>query len=484
MIRFLIAQLHLESLIGKRSPKAVRTALKSLHKECKVGDNLKALDVAYEHAMERIESQIGDQNVLAKQVLQWITCTRRPLTTTELRHALAVEIEDSELDDENLPEIDDLLSACCGLVTVDKQSDIIRLVHHTAQEYFERTHTIWFPNAQTDIAETCVTYLSFDAFEGGYCVTDEAFNERQRLNPLYGYAAQNWGHHARESSTTGQSSIRLRKLIIDLLENAAKSSACSQALLPLKAYTWYSRGVPKVKTGQHLAAYFGLKDILMTLLETGCNADSRDYYGRTPLSWAAESGQCEVVKMLLANSRVDPDSKDSDYRQTALSWAAASGHEAIVKLLLANGRVDSNSRDYFHQTPLLLAAQRGHEAVVKLLLENDGVDPDSEDCDGQTPLLLAAESGHEAVVKLLLANGRVNPNTKAEHGWTPLSLAVGRGHEEVVKLLLGDSRVNPNTKTNYGSTPLLLAAWRGHEVVVKLLLADNRVNPNTKSDFG
>jgi hypothetical protein len=32
-----------------------------------------------------------------------------------------------------------------GLVTVDKQSNIIRLVHYTAQEYFERNQSTWFP---------------------------------------------------------------------------------------------------------------------------------------------------------------------------------------------------------------------------------------------------------------------------------------------------------------------------------------------------
>src|SRR5262249_48844431 len=154
------------------------------------------------------------------------------------------------------------------------------------------------------------------------------------------------------SSMTEQSSIRLGKLIIDLLESEAKVSACSQALFVSKSFF----GLPKRVTGQHLAAYFGLKDILMTLLENGCNADSRDSFQRTPLSLAAQSGQDAVVKLLLANGRVDPDSKDSDGR-TPLSLAAQSGHDAVVKLLLANGRVDPDSKDSDGRTPLSLAAR-------------------------------------------------------------------------------------------------------------------------------
>lgn len=48
----------------------------------------------------------------------------------ELRHALAVEVGKSELDEKKLPEIEDVVSGCAGLVTVDKKCDIIRLGHY------------------------------------------------------------------------------------------------------------------------------------------------------------------------------------------------------------------------------------------------------------------------------------------------------------------------------------------------------------------
>jgi hypothetical protein len=113
--------------------------------------------------MKRIEGQAKDQEELAKQVLSWITCAMRPLTTSELRHALAVEVGQAELDKENLPEIEDMVSVCAGLVTIDGESNVIRLVHYTTQEYFERTQKDWFPNAEESITTSCVTYLSFSA---------------------------------------------------------------------------------------------------------------------------------------------------------------------------------------------------------------------------------------------------------------------------------------------------------------------------------
>src|SRR3982074_897423 len=119
--------------------------------------------------MERIGGQFEYQEKLAKQVLSWITCAKRPLTTSELQHALAVEVGESALDEENLPQIEDMVSVCAGLVAVDKESNIIRLVHYTTQEYFKRTQNHWFPNAEPEITTTCVTYLSFNIFQSGFC---------------------------------------------------------------------------------------------------------------------------------------------------------------------------------------------------------------------------------------------------------------------------------------------------------------------------
>ncbi|OCK78779.1 purine and uridine phosphorylase, partial [Lepidopterella palustris CBS 459.81] len=328
---FLLAQLHLDSLIGKTTPKAIRTALKRLRKESNIsGNNTKALDSAYRQAMERIEGQIGDKTVLAKQVLSWITCAKRPLATLELRHALAVELGASELDEENLPEIEDMVSVCAGLVTIDEESDIIRLVHYTTQDYFGRTWGSWFPNAQNDITITCVTYLSFNDFESGFCPTDEEFEARLRFNALYDYAAHNWGYHAHATEE------EVIQLVLGLLESEAKVSASSQAMMASGSYSGYSQTVPRVMTGVHLAAYFGLRDTVMALFKKRHDPDVKDTDGRTPLWWAARNGHEAVVKLLLEKG-AEVESKDSLYGQTPLWWAAENGHEAVVKLLLEKG---------------------------------------------------------------------------------------------------------------------------------------------------
>ncbi|KAL1965281.1 hypothetical protein VTN77DRAFT_5883 [Rasamsonia byssochlamydoides] len=288
--------------------------------------------------MERIQGQRPEFRELAMRTLGWITCAKRPLTTLELQHALAVENNLSELDEDNLPQLENMASVSAGLVTADKKSNIIRLVHYTTQEYFERTWTFWFANAHQDIATVSIAYLSFNIFEAGFCQTDKEFEARLRQYPLYDYSAQNWGHHGRVQPAD-------EPLLLNLLENETKVSACAQALMVSKEFSWqkdYSQRVPRQITGVHLAAYFGLENITRAQVENGCNPDSKDSYERTPLSRAAENGHEGVARLLLEKG-ADPESKDNS-GQTPLSWAASKGHEAVVKLLLEKG-IDLESKD-------------------------------------------------------------------------------------------------------------------------------------------
>src|SRR5579871_2126325 len=109
-----------------------------------------ALEDAYGEAIKRIDGQLDGDRLLARRALSWITCTQRALTTTELCCALAIEPGDTALNNDNVYEVDDVVSVCAGLVTVDSESNIIRLVHYTTQEYFERIHLDWHPGAQEE----------------------------------------------------------------------------------------------------------------------------------------------------------------------------------------------------------------------------------------------------------------------------------------------------------------------------------------------
>lgn len=439
------------------------------------------LDTMYERAIQRIDSQEEGFRLMARQVLAWITHMKRPLTTAEIQYAVATRTGMTDIDEDFLPEIEDLVSICAGLVTTDEEKGIIRWIHYTTQEYFERKWKIWIPGSQLDIASTCLTYLSFSPFVIGHCPTDEQFEARLRMHRLFDYAAQYWGYHAGAVETPN--SMLLEGSILKMLTSEAAISGSCQAMFAHRSYGGYSQLFPKNVTGIHLAAYFGLSDIISTLISRGYEPDVKDSVSLTPLSWAARSGQEAVVNLLLATAGVDPDSKDRKLR-TPLSWAAQNDHGAIVKLLIACVDVNPDSKDKYDRTPLSWAAGEGHQAIVKLLLERGSINLSSRDRYGRTPLSWAARTGNQAIVDLLLANDSTEPDSKDRNNRTPLSWAAENGHEGIAKLLLAREVVDPDSKDDDGGTPLSWAAENGCEGMVKLLLANNRVDPNSKDTNG
>jgi GPI inositol-deacylase, winged helix domain len=117
--RFLLARLHMDSLVGKHTPAAVRRALENLPKE---------VDDTYDEAIERIKRQNQDDRELAEQVFSWITYARRPLSAKELQHALAVVPATTHIDPDAIIDEEILTSVCAGLVVIDEERSIIRLV--------------------------------------------------------------------------------------------------------------------------------------------------------------------------------------------------------------------------------------------------------------------------------------------------------------------------------------------------------------------
>ncbi|KAL6806061.1 ankyrin repeat-containing domain protein [Trichoderma sp. SZMC 28012] len=474
---FLLTRLHLDSLRDKISVWQVEDALKRLPK------GLDAYDQAYNGAMERIRSQKRGFCDLANRVLFWITCSRRPLSTLEMQHALAVVNDSSALNPRNLPEIGLMVSVCGGLVTIDEHSDIIRLVHYTVQEYFERTCNTWFPTAQADIAKTCITYLSFDIFKAGANPTDEVFEAGLRSNILYDYAACNWGHHVRTSLDPD-----VNLFAVAFLESEARASTWRQAMQISMSRSKHCFPDAHNIGGLHMAAYFGLIDPMKALLKKH-DPDSvvEDW---TPIHWASLEGHEAVVKLLLEND-ANPDGWDD--RCSPLNLAVQGDHTEVVRLLLegAANPSDRDLDDYLEHASktgnidiakllfrrrghepnnrylLHIAAQSGHEAMITLLLD-EGFDLESQDKEGKTPLQHAVANGHEAIVRLLLQKG-ANLESKDMDGQTPLFEAAKNGHEAVLRLLL-QKGANLDFKNTRGYTPLLAAVENSHEAVTKLLL--------------
>ncbi|KAJ5153393.1 ankyrin repeat-containing domain protein [Penicillium canariense] len=483
---FLVAKLYIDSLRKKRSIRALKDALSDMP------GGSAAYDYAYQDAMHRIESQTLDEKTLSKQVMCWLTCSQRPLTLTELQHALAVKPGERAFDDENLSDIRAMITPCAGLVVFDDRSHIIRLVHYTTQDYFQRTWTRWFPEGHHYIAEACITYLSYDIFEAGAC-------EKERDE---------------QSSLHMAVFLGLEDFIPDLLKTTHVDAQSSSGETPLL-----------------FAAQMGHTDIARLLLDHGANPEPREQVDRSPLLQAAKNGH-EAVLCLLLNRFSDQrhDSQKSkrtpaprlvfdedeecacgpDTLPEALTVAAANGHAKIVDILLHRGaEVNALCRSH---NPVTVAAKNGDEATIRVLIEH-GFDINHDGlCDRyfRTPLGLGIAGGHSGVVKLLLEQGAVIEEDTAlvaaaecgrveimalllEHGARlsshqilnlikaaaeknnfamPLLWAAKQGYTPMVETLLEEQGFDIDEKHQiYGTTALSLAAQQGHSDVVQVLLA-------------
>jgi len=251
-------------------------------------------------------------------------------------------------------------------------------------------------------------------------------------------------------------------------------------------------------------------EVVRVLIEHGADVHARSQRGFTPLLFAAQVGDVESARLLLAaGSNVNETVPVQDHvggRKTAsapkepdASDSGSPGSDSPAKgknqsvAEIPWGEADGMS-------PLLLATASGQEALAIFLLEN-GADPNATDGNGITSLHYALRRGISIVgnvqsytplgpnpytahlvrpamlqlVKALLAHG-ANPNAQLPMqlpeppftrgtrlgtiGMTPFFLAAAAGDLDAMHILLAGG-ANPKLATKEGVTPLMVATGRG-----------------------
>ena len=91
-----------------------------------VGTLPEGVEAMYQATMLRIEGQ--KQAPVAKRALIWLVHALKSLSMEDLRYAIAVDPETFEFDPELLIDNHTLLSLCCGLITFEPESKLVRLV--------------------------------------------------------------------------------------------------------------------------------------------------------------------------------------------------------------------------------------------------------------------------------------------------------------------------------------------------------------------
>lgn len=463
---FLLARLYIESLTRFPTLRKVKAALKALPE---------GLENMYNDVLDRIQGQDIELASLAMDVLGWICHAKRPLRVLELQHALAVEPEDTFLDEDGLPDKDMLISVCGGLLSV-QEGDTLTFIHYTAQEYFDRRAPSLFEDARISIAQTCLTYLTFEDLAQGASTNDEDFEARLSKYPFLEYASSYWGIHAHNQEASSQA---LEGQVVDFLKNpsAVASSIQTKTVLSREhriKHTGYSQTFPKYTPCLVLASSFGLSNIITTLIQQGARMEEEDSRGVRAIHQAIWEHQDSVAHTLLdqgaeANIKInspEPSLHSATIMQgSPLHLAAIKGNASFIRRLIEK-EVEVNVRLDNGWTPLHMAAANGQISVIDLLTSH-GAEVNAIDGHGATATYRAAENGQGAAIESLIRHkADVNIRTKLDQ--TPLLRAAENGYDSTVIVLLQHG-ADWKTKDFLGWTPLYRALDQGHDGVARLL---------------
>ncbi|KAB5554514.1 ankyrin repeat-containing domain protein [Coniochaeta sp. 2T2.1] len=437
-----------------------------------------------------------------------------------------------------VPDMDGVVGICASLLTVDKESRTVGLVHYTTQEYFETYQSRWFPNASGILARTCIIYLSVDHVDHHQLrVRYEKWQQDPRSGsetptflksrPLYDCAFSLW-----ERCLSGDTP--------DIVEEIVRCSRLGQQVVDIGRFR---RGAHFILEGRtvtllHLVVSARAVGVMRMSGEQLQSLDAVDIDGdgRTPLMYLFMD--CIVPQ-------TPDDDQDSSHRRAMLQvlleskmawahsqWLERSNSPSICsavrrQLHLWHGvrciptRQRRNlgprcRRQKWPDTPLL--CRRGRKCRYGSALDEIGASKsqlkgwiwtyslvvyciavDHRDVDGKSPLLLALTGSAyliaawaEVVANILIDTGEVDLDIKDSFGRTPLFHAALGNCRSIVQRLLASGRVDAGRRDTDGRTPLFFAinnfeigtARQTLPSAIQQLLAHDHVDVNATDRYG
>lgn len=238
-----------------------------------------------------------------------------------------------------------------------------------------------------------------------------------------------------------------------------------------------SKGEGAGQSALHLAARYGLPDVVGLLLDKGANVNLLSLWEKgAPLHNAALAKSADTVRLLLqrgAKTEIQDGSGFTPLMQAVIQHDP----DTILALLEGGAVIDTRSTLNSMITPLVIAASNAspldHQAylqILRLLLDH-GADINYQAGDGNTPLIAAAASSDTALAydkARLLIERDARLDVANKRGETALMLATGTGNEKLVKRLL-EQGADTRLKNAVGETVMSFAQRRGNKSVGSLL---------------
>ena len=487
-IRFLWVYFQIIELCDAASDEGIREILENLPE---------GLYDTYTRIFQKI-AKTGSKTIALKTIM-WMVCSRRLLRVEELQEAVAFDAHDKSWNPDKIPDADRMIKSCHGLVVRDIENDIVRLAHHTVQQYlvsaqgrlpntdlegFEestaataRAH--FWPelhkfrcdprSAEVLAGLLCMTYLCFSDFSTAVSrIQDDkkidlaaAFKDR---GPISIPAALGLGK--RFSSLPyrffgGRNNFKMPDIdyskYIHFGPRDWRPSPDFQKKFALLEYVieywpWHTRWLEPSSELRLTTQFWEVVQhgsLVFEFRPWGSNQHFGQYGCRG----------CPVPEP----DELEPKDLPS---MGLLHWAAATGHLKAFDII--NPPLQKYlEHERYHDETLLIASRHGQVAVVDILLDRGTFDLS----DGRA-VVAACAFGNALTFDHLIEARKAKPERKGSPNYfdsvgpKALYQAASNGHKDVVEALLA-TKANPFiTDTASGLTPLQIAAKNGHSEVV------------------
>lgn len=362
-------------------------ALSSCINVSKLREALDSRATTLDETYDRILCKIDPLYKLeALQILQWLTCSLRPLSLEEVAELVAVDIgEDKVFDLDKRPsDPDDVVDICSSLVTcVDANGDsaeadndhdnnevvppkkrLVRLAHFSVKEYLVsdriRAGSAAYFSIEERISHATIGQTSLSClllYDDASHTDSKGFSKYMRLAK---YAAESWAKHVVKSGgNVPHAAVDLllskekMKIWTDLHDLEFEILDLRQAP-ELPGSPLYYAVLTRLENLVHLlievdegksqqtGSNDGIKSNGQEIVDTLATSHKKGFLnvtgGRlhTPLQAAAWIGEQDIAELLLKQG-ADPNIYGGSEGGSALSAAAHNGHLGIAELLLNEG---------------------------------------------------------------------------------------------------------------------------------------------------